>query len=114
MKRRYRHFPSVVLYACFYHNRFLLTQKHLISGLPPDRRGDLGERFVSAFTVKRPGLDSKDMALRALSAVTFFNNMATEAEVLTGEVEQQRGKAAKRVGTRGRGRGISSKWDIGC
>eukprot|EP00903_Cladosiphon_okamuranus_P006136 g6039.t1 len=45
--------------------RFLLTQKHLISGLPPDQREDLGDRFVSALESERPDLGVTEMAALA-------------------------------------------------
>eukprot|EP00752_Nemacystus_decipiens_P007525 g6725.t1 len=45
--------------------RFLLTQKHLISGLPPDQRDDLGDRFVSALAAERPDLGVTEMAVLA-------------------------------------------------
>ncbi|CAM9976017.1 unnamed protein product, partial [Scytosiphon promiscuus] len=49
--------------------KFLLTQKHLISGLPPDQRGDLGERFVSKLSAKRPDLGVDKIAEIATDAV---------------------------------------------
>eukprot|EP00904_Undaria_pinnatifida_P004790 jgi/Undpi1/1440/HiC_scaffold_11.g04831.m1 len=47
---------------------FLLTQKHLISGLPADERGDLGERFISALAAKHPELGAEEMAAAATAA----------------------------------------------
>ena len=56
--------------------RFLLTKKHLISGLPPDQRLDLGERFVSALTAKRPDLGAEEMARRALLVAADGRNQS--------------------------------------
>lgn len=39
--------------------RFLLKERHLISGLPFEKREDLGERFVAALASKRPDLNVK-------------------------------------------------------
>ncbi|CAM9578770.1 unnamed protein product [Ectocarpus sp. 12 AP-2014] len=50
--------------------KFLLTQKHLISGLPPDQRDDLGERFVTAMSEQRPDLGVSEIAERATSSTT--------------------------------------------
>lgn len=46
----------------------MLTQKHLISGLPADERGDLGERFISALAAKHPELGAEEMAAAATAA----------------------------------------------
>ena len=46
----------------------MLTQKHLISGLPADQRDDLGERFVSALAAKHPALGAEEMAAAAAAA----------------------------------------------
>lgn len=51
-------------------NRFLLTQKHLISGLPPDQRGDLGERFVAALGAEFPDLGAEEMASLAIASTS--------------------------------------------
>lgn len=48
----------------------MLTQKHLISGLPPDQRDDLGERFVSALAAKYPALGAEEMAAAAAATTT--------------------------------------------
>ncbi|CAM9281999.1 unnamed protein product [Ectocarpus sp. 6 AP-2014] len=50
--------------------KFLLTQKHLISGLPPDQRDDLGERFVTAMSEQRPDLGVSEIAERATASTT--------------------------------------------
>lgn len=47
--------------------RFLLTQKHLISGLPPDQREDLGERFVAALAAEHPDLGVREIAELAVA-----------------------------------------------
>lgn len=44
--------------------RFLLNQKHLISGLPVEEREDLGDRFVAALASQRPELDASYIADR--------------------------------------------------
>lgn len=46
----------------------MLTQKHLISGLPADQRDDLGERFVAALAAKHPALGVQEMAATATAA----------------------------------------------
>lgn len=47
-----------------------MTQKHLISGLPPEERGDLGDRFVSSLAAQRPELAAARIAAESLAALT--------------------------------------------
>lgn len=64
----FRHFPLHHFTSLTTIVRFLLTQKHLISGLPPDGREDLGERFVAALAVEHPDLGVREIAELAVTA----------------------------------------------